>query len=81
MRLVMRMLMQLTKVIFNQITILIPILTTPVGETTQTFHGGKMTKMPKVTKITKVTKTIIDRIKVMVTKGMVQMHHQSPILN
>ena len=67
--------MQLTKVIFNQITILTPTLTTPVGEITQTFHGGKMTKMPKVTKI------IIDRIKVMVTKGIVQMHHQSPTLN
>jgi hypothetical protein len=67
--------MQSTKAISSQIIILTPTLTIPVGEATKTFHGGKMTKTPKV------TKTIIDRIKVMVTKGMVQMHHQSPILN
>ena len=74
----MRMSMQLTKVIFNQITILTPTLTTPVREITQIFRGDKMTK---VTKITKVTQTLIDQIKVMVTKGMVLTHHQSPILN
>ena len=67
--------MQLTKVILHQITILTPTLTTPVGEITQTLRGDKMTKIPKV------TQTLIDQIRVMVTKGIVLMHNQNPILN
>ena len=45
------------------------------------FSWRQNDQNPKVTKITKVTQTLIDQIKVMVTKGIVQMHHQSPILN
>ena len=77
----MSRLMRLTKVILSQTITLTRTLTTPGGGITQISHGGKMTKMPKVTKITKEIRILIDQIKVMVTKGIALMHHQSLISN